>query len=221
MRLILASSSPRRRELLRAAGFSFDVISPDTDESLNPDEAPKAAVVRLAEEKARAVQAKEPDAVILAADTAVVLDGQMLGKPSDEEEARRMLRALSNREHEVVTGFAILTKDAGHSSAAVTRVQFRKLSESEIDDYIASGEPMDKAGAYGIQSGAAHFVRSIHGSYTNVVGLPMAEVVEGLSLIRVELAEDALDLAAFDARANEPTVDFEAFVQTLKRDGTI
>lgn len=180
MRLILASSSPRRRELLRAAGLSFTVASPDTDETVKPGEPPQDAVVRLAEEKARAVQALEPGGVILAADTAVVLDGRMLGKPRDEAGAREMLRALSGREHEVVTGFAIVGKERCHSAAVTTRVRFRTLSEHEINAYVATGEPMDKAGAYGIQSGAAHFVRAVEGSYTNVVGLPMAEVVEGM-----------------------------------------
>lgn len=181
MRLILASSSPRRQDLLRAAGFSFEVISPDVDEFLFPGEDPQAAVMRLAELKALAVHTQEPDAMILAADTAVVLDGEMLGKPEDEEDARWMLTSLSGRGHEVITGFALLTGKALHREAVLTRVWFRELSDAEIDAYIATGEPMDKAGAYGIQSGAAHMVRSIEGSYTNVVGLPMAEVVDALA----------------------------------------
>ncbi|MCC5849277.1 MAG: septum formation inhibitor Maf [Verrucomicrobia bacterium] len=176
MQLILASSSPRRRQLLADAGFQFSVCSPEVDESLLPNEKPVDAVVRLAREKAAAVAALHPDAVVLAADTAVVLDGAFLGKPADVVEAAGMLRALSGREHDVITGFALASREGVRSDCCRTRVAFRDLDDAEIEAYIATGEPMDKAGAYGIQSGAAHMVNTIHGSYTNVVGLPMAEV---------------------------------------------
>jgi len=176
MQLILASSSPRRQDLLRAAGFSFEVVAPDVDETLLPEESPEDAVLRLAEAKMDAVMRVRPGAMILAADTVVVLDGEILGKPADAAEAGRMLRALSGREHEVLTGFALCGDDFVHVESVVTRVRFRDLTDAEIDAYVAGGEPMDKAGGYGIQSGAAHMVQSIDGSYTNVVGLPMAEL---------------------------------------------
>lgn len=181
MRLILASSSPRRQDLLRAAGFSFDVLVPNVDETLIAGESPGVAVMRLAEKKVLAVGKTVSRAVVLAADTAVVLDGEMLGKPENAEDARRMVRALSDRDHAVLTGFALFDGVSLHREVVSTRVWFRKVGEAEIEAYIASGEPMDKAGGYGIQSGAAHWVRSIEGSYTNVVGLPMAEVVEALA----------------------------------------
>ncbi|MCC5845052.1 MAG: septum formation inhibitor Maf [Verrucomicrobia bacterium] len=180
MRLMLASSSPRRQDLLRAAGFSFEVMSPDVDETLLPGESPGEAVKRLAEAKMRAVRHTCPGAMILAADTVVVLEGGILGKPADAAEAGRMLRALSGRDHAVITGFALGGDNFVHVEAVSTRVRFRDLTDAEIDAYVASGEPMDKAGGYGIQSGAAHMVRSIEGSYTNVVGLPMAEVAEAV-----------------------------------------
>lgn len=181
MRLILASSSPRRLELLRAAGIGFEVMAPGLEEVLVAGEGPEAAVRRLAEEKARAVMGRVAgEAVVLAADTAVVLEGRMLGKPGSVEEAGEMLRSLSGRTHEVMTGFALGRGGRVRSAVCVTRVAFRVLGEEEIGAYVATGEPMDKAGGYGIQSGAAHMVRSVWGSYTNVVGLPVAEVVEGL-----------------------------------------
>lgn len=180
MRLLLASGSPRRRELLLSAGLSFEVEVPDVDETVAPGESPADAVCRLARDKALRVAARHPDAAVLAADTTVVLDGVQLEKPRDAADARRMLRALSGRSHEVLTGFAIARGDEVHVACCVTEVSFRPLREEEIEAYIATGDPMDKAGAYGIQSGAAHMVRAIRGSYTNVVGLPLAEVMEVL-----------------------------------------
>jgi len=182
MPLILASASPRRRELLASAGFQFEVVVPVIDETPLPGEPPRATVLRLAREKASDVAAKHPGHLVLAADTTVVLDGRMMEKPRDGDEARHMLLSLSGRTHEVLTAFALWQNNSLHSDVCTTRVTFRSLSQDEIETYVATGEPMDKAGAYGIQSGAAHMVRAIHGSYTNVVGLPLAEIVEFLHI---------------------------------------
>jgi len=176
MRLILASASPRRMDLLRDAGYVFDVEPAHVDESELPGEPPRVYVARVAEMKARTVAARHPDDVVLAADTTVVVDGAMLAKPADDTDAKRMLGLLSGRTHDVLTGVVLVR--AGRASAAVvdTRVRFRCLTAGEIDWYVASGEPRDKAGAYGVQGLAARFVESVVGSYTNVVGLPVEAV---------------------------------------------
>ena len=181
MRIILASASPRRVELLRAAGIDHDVIVANIDERVRPGEAPRAYVQRLAEEKARAVGAQAPGSLVLGADTVVVLAASMLGKPKDAAEAARMLRALSGRSHEVLTGIALLRAGACISRVAATQVEFAPLSDADIEAYVASGEPMDKAGAYAIQGLASRFVTRIEGSYSNVVGLPVALVWELLA----------------------------------------
>lgn len=171
--LVLASASPRRAELLQAAGVPFEVDAADIDETRRPDEAPGAYVARLAVEKARAVQARRPGGVILAADTAVVAGNQVLGKPADAADASRMLRLLSGGIHSVLTGVCVVAP--GHVAVEVgsTAVEFRPLTPAEIAWYVASGEPMDKAGAYAIQGLASRFVSRIDGSYSNVVGLPV------------------------------------------------
>ena len=176
MGLLLASASPRRAELLKAAGIAFETLATDIDETLLDNERPEPHVRRLAEQKARAAHALRPDAVILAADTVVVIDDRILGKPRDAEEARAMLRALSGRAHEVVTGVAVLDGSGGGLDLAVDRTQvwFAELSDDAIAWYVASGEPMDKAGAYAIQGLGSRFVDRIDGSYSNVVGLPVA-----------------------------------------------
>jgi septum formation protein len=176
MRLILASASPRRADLLRDAGYVFEVEPADVDESELAGEPPAAYVVRVAAMKARAIAARHPDQLILAADTTVVVDGAILAKPADDADAARMLGLLSGRTHEVLTGVVLVW--AGRESSAVvgTRVRFRPLTSAEIDWYVASGEPHDKAGAYGVQGLAARFVESVDGSYSNVVGLPVGEV---------------------------------------------
>lgn len=182
MRLTLASASPRRAELLRAAGIEFDVMPADADESARPGEAPDVYVRRVAEEKARVVGARSHDRLILAADTIVAVDGTMLGKPVDDDDAKRMLSLLSGRTHEVLTAVAIYR--SGMSVPLVeadrTEVEFAALTEVEIDWYVATGEPRDKAGAYAIQGYASRFVTRIDGSYSNVVGLPIALVYEML-----------------------------------------
>lgn len=179
MRLILASSSPRRADLLRAAGFSFDVVAPSVDERLEPGETPAAYVQRLARAKVFAASSGNSGGRVcffIGADTTVVLEGQMLGKPRTSQEAREMLEALSGRVHEVLTGVAVGDGSRWCHEVAVTRVRFLPLAADEIAWYVATGEPFDKAGGYGIQGLAARFVDSIEGSYSNVVGLPVATV---------------------------------------------
>jgi len=177
-KLILASGSPRREELLRAAGLEFEIIVPQIDESPLPGEAPDAFVCRTAREKAESISVD--GAVILAADTAVVDGNRILGKPVDSKNAAAMLRSLSGRTHEVMTGVCIRLPNRTECFHVETRVTFRNLSEQEIVNYIATDEPMDKAGAYAIQGGAAKMVRRVEGSYSNVVGLPLCEVIEAL-----------------------------------------
>jgi septum formation protein len=180
--LILASQSPRRAELLRNAGIAFEVRPADVDESVRQGEEPTEYVKRLAREKALAVLATAPaGAVVLGADTTVVVDGESLGKPVDSTEARRMLERLSGRRHQVTTGVCVARCNADGLAvttveAEVTEVEFAAMSAEEIAGYVASGEPMDKAGAYAIQGGASRWVRRIEGCYFNVVGLPVARV---------------------------------------------
>ena len=199
MHIILASASPRRRELIHQIGWTEDVRPSCFQEAETPEEAktrifefPESVQQILSRQKgadlvtlfnacgkAKSIFEKEGAAVpIVAADTVVVVDGDILGKPKDEEEARLMLRRLSGREHEVKTGLSVYHKDRVHLHVETTRVYFRKLSASEIDRYVASGKPMDKAGAYGIQGKGALLVSHIEGSYDNVVGLPLARLYE-------------------------------------------
>ena len=176
--LILASQSPRRRELLALAGFAFEVVPADIDETRMPGEAPATYVERLAREKARVVHARFPDAVVLAADTTVELDGEALEKPVDREDARRMLRALAGRAHEVHTGIAVRDGAAERWHVETTRVVFGEIAEDELELYVASDHALDKAGAYGIQGYAARWIPRIEGDYFNVMGLPVAATVK-------------------------------------------
>ncbi len=176
--LVLASGSPRRRELLARLGVRFTIRVPDVDERPEPDEDPVIYVERLARSKATAVAAApgaRADEIVLAADTTVVLSGTILGKPTDEVDARVTLRALSGRTHEVHTGVAVRGPSGLTSSVTTTSVTFRDLSRAEIADYVATGDALDKAGAYGIQGDAGRFVARLDGSLSNVVGLPMAQ----------------------------------------------
>jgi septum formation protein len=193
--LILASASPRRRELLTQAGFTFQVHPAHILEDPNPDEDPIAYVVRMAREKAQTVFAeitktaaneKRASAApqVLGADTTVTLDNHILGKPEDSVDAARMLRLLSGRTHRVITGVAVVTAERTEVAAEVTGVTFRTLSEQDIADYVATGEPMDKAGAYAIQGRAARWIPRIQGDYFNVVGLPLALVATMLEGVR-------------------------------------
>ncbi len=180
--IILASASPRRAALLEGAGLRVTVVPSIVAEDLLPGEAPAGAALRLARAKAREVSQRAEERFIVAADTIVVVDGEVLGKPRDAADAERMLRRLSGRVHEVMTGFEVLDRDTGRGigDVVVTRVEFKPLHPDEIQAYVATGCPLDKAGAYGIQGRAASMVRRIDGSYTNVVGLPLAEVVDAL-----------------------------------------
>ena len=170
----LASTSPRRQELLTRAGYAFDVVPADIDEQRWPREAPRDYVQRLATSKAEAVAAENPDRLVLGADTVVVVDGDVLGKPADDAEASEMLRRLSGRVHEVLTGVAVVTNTSRWVAVESTLVTLVGLDPLTIDWYVATGEPLDKAGAYGVQGIASRFVERIEGSYTNVVGLPVA-----------------------------------------------
>jgi septum formation protein len=181
--LVLASASPRRRELLAQAGFSFQVHPARIPEEPLVDEDPIAYVTRLAREKAQAVFAHlstvpvaSASLVVLGADTIVTLDGHILGKPKDRPDAVRMLRLLSGRDHRVVTGVALAAAGLDETAAEITTVSFLALSDDEIESYIATGEPMDKAGAYAIQGRAARWIPRIEGCYFNVVGLPLARI---------------------------------------------
>jgi septum formation protein len=173
--LVLASNSPRRKEILTAAGIPYIVRAPDIVEERRPDERPLDYVRRLAEEKAFAIPIA-PGEIVLAGDTVVVIEEHILEKPRDQADALRMLRLLSGHEHQVVTGICLRTADSKILDVAVTKVRFLPLSERELADYVASGEPMDKAGAYAIQGRASKFIDRIEGCYFNVVGLPMSLV---------------------------------------------
>jgi septum formation protein len=177
--LVLASQSPRRSEILRQAGISFTVRTAEVDESTRAGETPADYVRRLAAAKAHAVEAAAGETV-LGADTTVVVDGEILGKPADAADARRMLARLSGRRHEVLTGICLRQGERSTSEYASTGVVFAAMSDREIDEYVASGEPMDKAGAYAIQGLASKFVERIEGDYFNVMGLPVALVYRRL-----------------------------------------
>jgi len=174
-RLILASASPRRRELLASLGVPFDVVAGDVDETLEAVPL-REAVARLALRKARAVAASRPATVVVAADTIVVIEGRALGKPANADDARAMLRALRGRTHEVMTGVAVMDSASGRHAieTVVSRVTMAAYAESEIDAYVATGEPLDKAGAYAIQGAGGALVTGLEGSRSNVVGLPLA-----------------------------------------------
>jgi septum formation protein len=180
--IILASASPRRVELLQSAGISFEVRPGEIDESYLEGEAPESHALRLAAEKARDVAGSAPGRFFIGADTIVVSRGEVMGKPKDTADAERMLRKLSGTAHEVITGFSVFDRETGQdiSEAVKTQVFFKPLRPDEIHAYIATGCPFDKAGAYAIQGNAAYMIRKIEGSYTNVVGLPLCEVVEAL-----------------------------------------
>ena len=186
--LILASGSPRRRELLTQAGLTFKVEVADIDETVQPGEAPAKYVQRLAVEKAHAVWERHKDEdtsdaplVVLGADTTVVLDGEILGKPADVADARRMLERLAGRTHQVLTGIAAISRNATVSEVEITQVYFDLINERELVHYLASREPLDKAGAYGIQGYAARWIPKIEGCYFNVMGLPIARTIAVIS----------------------------------------
>jgi septum formation protein len=180
--IILASKSPRRCELLQSAGIRFTIIPADIPEDVRPGEDYRQFPVRIARDKARAVAKDYPEAWVLGADTIVVAGEEILGKPADVADGKRMLRLLSGKRHKVITGFALVQAASGREicDKACTEVEFKTLTDLEIDWYLRTGEPFDKAGAYAIQGIGAFFIRNISGSYTNVVGLPLCEVVQVL-----------------------------------------
>lgn len=191
MQLILASASPRRKALLSLFGIPFTVRAADIDETMDPEKPPFDEVARVSRLKALAVSRGEED-IVIAADTIVVCQGKVLGKPHSEKEAAAMLRLLSGRDHLVMTGCTILYGDRFETFTEVTSLHFRPLSEKEIQKYVQSGEPMDKAGAYGIQGGAALFCEKLEGDYYNVMGLPVCRLYETLCRTVPEVMEDTL-----------------------------
>lgn len=187
--VILASNSPRRRELLEQLGISFSVDPADVDERVLRGEAPEAYAARVALDKARVAAGRAREGVVIAADTIVVVGDSILGKPADARDAGQMLAALSGREHRVITGLVVMDAASGRTAArtSITQVWFKDLSEREIADYVATGEPLDKAGAYGIQGRGALLVERIEGCFSNVVGLPLSLLVEMLRNFGVSL----------------------------------
>ncbi len=181
-RLILASKSPRRYDLLKQMGLNFEVIPSKIEEDFAQGESPREHVVRLAEAKAIEVGNRYPDCCVIGADTIVYIDGQILGKPGNREEAMEMLRLISGKEHRVLTGISVRhsNKGKGECEAVETAVRVKSLSPVEMDWYIGTGEPFDKAGGYGIQGIGSFMIESINGSYTNVVGLPLCELMQML-----------------------------------------
>ena len=188
MELILASQSPRRKELLGLFHIPFSVRVADVDETMDQKKSPYDEVARLSRQKALAVKPGASE-VVVAADTVVVCDGKVLGKPHSPEEAREMLSLLSGRAHQVMTGLTVICNDQAQTVTEVTEVHFRPVSPGEIENYVATEEPMDKAGAYAIQGGGAVFVQRISGDYYNVVGLPVCRLWQVLAAMAPQLLE--------------------------------
>ena len=191
MQLILASASPRRKELLGLFKIPFTIRVADIDETMDNTKSPFDEVARVSRLKALAVERQEKD-IVIAADTIVVCEDRVLGKPKDAAEAVEMLSALSGRDHQVMTGCTVLRGETLQTFTEVTDLHFRELSRKEIENYVASGEPMDKAGAYGIQGGAALFCDGMNGDYYNVMGLPVCRLGQVLKEIAPEVMEDTL-----------------------------
>ena len=188
MALILASASPRRKELLEKFGVPFVIRAADIDETMDAARSPYDEVGRVSRLKAMATP-READDILIAADTIVVCEGKVLGKPRDEAEAAQMLRLLSGRDHQVMTGCTVLRGENCVTFTEVTDIHFRELSEKEIAKYVATGEPMDKAGSYGIQGGAALFCERMVGDYYNVMGLPVCRLGQVLKKVAPEIME--------------------------------
>ena len=191
MQLILASASPRRKELLGLFHVPFTIRVADIDETMDNTKSPFDEVARVSRLKALAVERQEDD-IVIAADTIVVCDSRVLGKPKNEAEAVSMLRLLSGRDHQVMTGCTVLRGSRAETFTEVTDLHFRELSRKEIENYVASGEPMDKAGSYGIQGGAALFCERMAGDYYNVMGLPVCRLGQVLKQVAPEVMEDTL-----------------------------
>lgn len=184
---ILASQSPRRRELLAMLGLDFEIQTADIDETMDPTLSVEEAVAQVCRKKAQAVGEQNPGRLVVAADTIVVVDERKLGKPQSPQQAKEMLRLLSGRAHRVMTGFCLWQDGRWETHVETTRLRFRPLSDGEIDAYVATGSPMDKAGAYGIQDQAAVFVESLEGDYYNVMGLPLCALTGRLRAWGVEV----------------------------------
>ena len=177
MKIILASKSPRRREILEVMGVEFETDVADVDESVSDTLSPIEAVCEISKRKAKAVLERHgDDEIIISADTVVVIDGKIIGKPKDKEDAFNIIKSLSGRTHEVYTGFTVCGKGRTKTDSEVTKVHFKQLCDDDIRRYVATGEPMDKAGAYGIQQKGNLFVEYIHGDYYNVVGFPISKI---------------------------------------------
>lgn len=208
MRVILASASPRRHELLDLIGIAHEVVPADVDESVHVGEAPVEYVERVARAKAATVAAAHLDSIVIAADTTVVLNGEILAKPADAAEARRMLWQLSGWKHEVLTGIAVARRSEMQSAVERVDVTFRKLEKREIDMYVKTGEPLDKAGAYGIQGYGATLIDRVDGDYFSVMGLGLRRLVELLARVGIEY------------RFSESIVDSRASRATAERRGS-
>lgn len=191
MQMILASASPRRRELLGLFGCPFVVRAADIDETMDPSLPPEREVARVSRAKALAAE-RQADDVVIAADTIVVCGGRVLGKPRTPQEAEQMLALLSGRDHRVMTGCTVVRGEASETFTEITTLHFRPLSQREIRAYVATGEPMDKAGAYGIQGGGALFCQRMEGDYYNVMGLPVCRLGRSLSRLAPEVMEGRL-----------------------------
>ena len=189
-KLVLASGSPRRAEILRSVGWEFIKVVPEVDESQQDDESPEDYVLRLAAAKANAIAASHPCEIVLGADTTVVIDGQIVGKPTDLEDARRMIEALKDNSHDVLTGVAIVRDGSIATGFQRTRVDFSQMSEAEVNFLVEKGDPLDKAGAYAVQAQAALFIEGIEGDYWNVVGLPIGLVYRLVKQFSLEQAEE-------------------------------
>jgi septum formation protein len=196
VRVVLASGSPRRRQLLELIGIPHVVSPSNIDESMRPRETPSRHARRLAREKASTIAKQNQDAIIVAADTIVVVKGKVLGKPADVADARRMLSMLSGREHTVITAVAVARGPVLRSAVEEVSVTFRRLSRDDIDAYIATGEPMDKAGAYGIQGFGATIVERVEGDYFAVMGLPLARLVSLLRAVGVNYRFGKLEIVS-------------------------
>jgi septum formation protein len=200
--VVLASSSPRRRELLEKAGLEFSIDPSETEEKLDGSPEPEELARSISLMKARSAARRHPDSIVIAADTLGVLNGKVLGKPADADHARLMLKQMSGKCHEVLTGFTIIDSGSGKMVSRVvrTKVYFKELSNGQIDKYVETGEPLDKAGAYAIQGLGAALVEKIDGDYFNVVGLPVLELARELEKFGIELP----DASQFDRAADSP-----------------
>jgi septum formation protein len=189
-KIILASQSPRRKKILEQVGLDFDVVVSDFDEAKIKFKTPQEMVEKLSLEKVKIIAKKYPKAIIIGADTTVIFKNEIIGKPKSKADAFRILRLLSGNTHEIVTGFTVIKGNKSITKHVISKVRFKKMTEAEIKAYIATGEPMDKAGGYGIQERGSLFIESIDGDYFNVVGLPIFAVAEALKEFGIDIAKN-------------------------------